>query len=324
MTIAPSDRDQLTKLLNEAHQNGGHVSEVDLGGLNHLVEHTPEDMTATVEGGMPIDVLQAKLREHGQWLPIDPPGSDTLTINSLIANNESGPRRFGYGTIREHLIGITAALADGRFIRSGGKVVKNVAGYDLMKLFVGNRQTLGIIVEATFRLRPLPEKEVILRHPCPTLEAASEKLEAILESGLDPIVLDLYRLPSSDLKDSDVPFDMVVGFAGSHAEVDWQVEQAEALGITTRADLEYDRQIRRIESRADLRKRSVLPSRIIEAIRESGEVSFVARLGNGILYYYGTPAASKPDLPTHLFQRIKAAYDPNNVFPSLSYDGDHQ
>jgi glycolate oxidase FAD binding subunit len=90
----------------------------------------------------------------------------TASIAEILNSNASGPRRLGYGTIREHLLGITVAMADGRLIHSGGKVVKNVAGYDLCKLFVGSRGSLGVLVEATFKVGPLPEVERFVAARC--------------------------------------------------------------------------------------------------------------------------------------------------------------
>ena len=116
-------------------------------------------MTATVETGITLAEFQRQTGKCGQWLAIDPPNPETATIADIINDNTSGPRRFGCGTIRDYLIGLTVVLADGTIIHSGGKVVKNVAGYDLMKLFVGAQGTVGVVVEATFKLRPLPESE---------------------------------------------------------------------------------------------------------------------------------------------------------------------
>src|SRR6185503_18282450 len=136
-----------------------------------------------VEAGITLAALQQKLSERGQWVPVDPPHADTLTIGALLAQNSSGPRRFGYGTIRDHLLGIKVVLADGRVIKAGGKVVKNVAGYDLCKLFVGSRGTLGAIVEATFKVLPKPETEKIVAATFPTLEALAEALEKLAVSS---------------------------------------------------------------------------------------------------------------------------------------------
>src|SRR2546423_14266551 len=101
---------------------------------NRIISHQPEDMTVSVECGLTLGALQERLAQARQWLPIDPPNSETVTIGDVLNRNSCGPHRFGYGTIREHLLGLTVALADGRMIHAGGKVVKNVAGYDLCKL----------------------------------------------------------------------------------------------------------------------------------------------------------------------------------------------
>ncbi len=155
------------------------------------VDHIPEDMTVTVAAEVTLAVLQDQLRARGQWLPIDPPAPDQLTIRVLLDGNASGPRRYGYGTIREHLLGLQVRLADGQVIRAGGRVVKNVAGYDLCRLFVGARGTLGTILEATFKVRPLPEAEIVLARSFPSLEEAGACLEAMVASELTPVVLDL-------------------------------------------------------------------------------------------------------------------------------------
>src|SRR4051794_27010938 len=105
-------------------------SSFDLRQMNRVLDLAPEDMTVTVETGVPLSVLQAKLAKYRQWLPIDPPNPESITIHDVLAKNLSGPRRFGYGTIRDHVIGMKVVLANGRIIKSGGKVVKNVAGYD--------------------------------------------------------------------------------------------------------------------------------------------------------------------------------------------------
>src|SRR5205085_5829061 len=128
--------------------------------------------------------------------PLDPPNSQTLSIERLLATNACGPRRFGYGTVRDYVIGMAVLLADGRMIHSGGKVVKNVAGYDLMKLFIGSRGSLGVIVEVTFKVLPLPETESFIEVRCNSLDEADQHIEAILKSPLVPVVLDLHNLTS--------------------------------------------------------------------------------------------------------------------------------
>ena len=254
-----------------------------------ILEYHPEDMTVTAEAGLLLSELQDRLRQSGQWLPIDPPFPERTTIGELLSENLSGPRRYGYGTIRENLLGLSARLADGRVIKSGGKVVKNVAGYDLHKLFVGSHGTLGAILQATFKVRPFPEKEIFLKGPLATLDQ-------ILESELSPIVIDL------------VPSNLVISFAGTREEVDWQVGVAKSFGITEPTTLDYERDF---WSRTPApSKLSVLPSRLIETLKTLGTDSFVARAGNGVIYYCGgTPPALRP--LDKVSARLLATFAPN-------------
>jgi FAD/FMN-containing dehydrogenase len=231
-----------------------------------ILEYHPEDMTVTAEAGLLLSELQDQLRQSGQWLPIDPPFPERTTIGDLISKNLNGPRRYAYGTIREHFLGLSARLADGRVIKSGGKVVKNVAGYDLHKLFVGSHGTLGTILQAAFKVRPLPEKELVLQAP-------PKALESVLESALTPVILDL------------IPSSLVLGFAGTGEEVDWQAQIAASLGITEPATLDYEREFWSRDPAPS--KLSVLPSRLTETINSLEADSFVARAGNGVIYYRG-------------------------------------
>ena len=124
--------------------------------LNQIVEHVPHDLTVTVEAGLPLITLQAALGQANQWLALDPNLDQAATIGGIIATNATGPRRLRYGGVRDQIIGVRVVLPDGTIAKGGGKVVKNVAGYDLPKLFTGALGTLGVIVSATFRLYPLP------------------------------------------------------------------------------------------------------------------------------------------------------------------------
>ncbi len=124
--------------------------------MNRFIAHEPADLVATVEAGLTLREFQERLAEAGQWLPVDPPDEEHATIGSVIATAAAGPQSFGYGPLRSFVIGLRSVLADGRHIKAGGNVVKNVAGYDLCKLFTGSYGTLGAITEVTFKLRPLP------------------------------------------------------------------------------------------------------------------------------------------------------------------------
>jgi glycolate oxidase FAD binding subunit len=263
-------------------------------------------MTVTVQAGMTLAALQAKLAKHGQWLAIDPPHAAKLTIGELIADNPSGPSRYGYGTMRDHLIGIEVALADGTLIHSGGKVVKNVAGYDLLKLFVGSRGSLGVTTQATFRLRPLPESERSVESRCDTLAQADAIIEAVLKTAVTPIVLDVHNLYG---------IKVVLGFAGSPEEVEWQLACVAELGITEDSSLDYDAQF--WGRPGVVQKISVLPSKICAALGELGDTPFVARAGNGVIYHRGAARARSEELPVALMRRVKDAYDPKHILPDV-------
>jgi glycolate oxidase FAD binding subunit len=305
MILNPANLPELSRQLAAAF---GRVTGVDLGALNRLVEHTPEDMTVTVEAGMTLAALQAQLKQRGQWLPVDPPNPERLTISDLINTNATGPRRFGCGTVRDYLIGITVVLADGSVIHSGGKVVKNVAGYDLAKLFIGSRGSLGVVVEATFKLQPLPEVEQFVQAQCASLEEAGLLIEAVIDSEITPVVLDLFSSVAQN-------FTVVLGFAGTRADVVWQLSKAGGLGFTEAASLDYE-----VTFWADSRPAhqvSVLPSKIIEAIRGLAGAPFVARAGNGVIHHRGAPAPHNGDLPLELMRRVKNAFDPNRILPDF-------
>jgi glycolate oxidase FAD binding subunit len=127
-------------------------------GLNRVVEHAAGDMTVTVEAGCTVAALQQHVAQRNQRLALDPLWPDRATVGGVLATNDGGSLSHAFGGLRDLILGVTVALPDGTLARSGGKVVKNVAGYDLPKLMVGAFGTLGVVTSATFRLHPLPEK----------------------------------------------------------------------------------------------------------------------------------------------------------------------
>ena len=137
-------------------RDGGEI-ELSTAGLTRVLEHEPGDLTAIVEAGIRLSELQAYLGEHGQMLALDPPGDPT--VGACLAADLSGPRRHRYGAMRDLVIGVTIVLPGGMVASSGGKVVKNVAGYDLGKLFSGSRGRLGLIARVALRLHPRPAAE---------------------------------------------------------------------------------------------------------------------------------------------------------------------
>jgi len=129
---------------------------LDMTALAGIVAHVPADLTVTVAAGTRFAEVRSALARAGQFLPLDPPHADAATIGGIVAANSNGFWRSRYGGVRDLLIGTTAVLGDGTVARSGGRVVKNVAGYDLNKLFVGSLGTLGVLVECTFKVLPRP------------------------------------------------------------------------------------------------------------------------------------------------------------------------
>jgi glycolate oxidase FAD binding subunit len=197
-----------------------------LSRLRAIVEHEPGDLTVTAQAGVVMHDLQAALGARGQWLSLDPPDADRATLGGVLAANASGPRRHLYGTARDLLIGVTAVTADGSIVRGGGRVVKNVAGYDLPKLFVGSFGTLGIVVEATLKLRPRPDDERLVAVPFDRLKDAGAAVRAILASDLIPNAIELMDAQAiRALGVESAPATLVVGFDGLAEQVDWQIAE---------------------------------------------------------------------------------------------------
>jgi glycolate oxidase FAD binding subunit len=159
---------------------------LDLSELNQILAVEPGDMTITVQAGVTLAQVQAALAPHGQWLPLDPPQAERASIGGILATNAFGPLRLGYGTARDWLVGIRVIDADAKQVCSGGKVVKNVTGYDLPKLHVGALGTLGVIVEATFKTSPRPEATRMVLVPVPE-PGALDKLLGPLFASTNPI-----------------------------------------------------------------------------------------------------------------------------------------
>lgn len=127
-----------------------------------VIDYSPADLTATVEAGLLLTDFNEVTKKERQWLPLDPPGFKSASLGAVAACNSSGALRLGFGTPRDYVIGLKLAHIDGTESKSGGRVVKNVAGYDLNKLYVGSYGTLAVMTELTFKLRPLAERSSTL------------------------------------------------------------------------------------------------------------------------------------------------------------------
>ncbi|MBD2563501.1 MULTISPECIES: FAD-binding oxidoreductase [Nostoc] len=207
--VYPRTQEQLAAVMATAHTNNWRVlpcgsgSKIGWGGLaksidvvvstkriNQLIEHAVGDLTVTVEAGMKFSDLQALLAKSRQFLALDPTATDSATIGGIVATGDTGSLRQRYGSVRDQLLGITFVRADGQIAKAGGRVVKNVAGYDLMKLFTGSYGTLGFISQLTFRVYPLPEASgtVVLTGKA---EAVSQAADILRGSALTPVQADL-------------------------------------------------------------------------------------------------------------------------------------
>ena len=159
--------------------------------MNKVLEHTPGDQIVRVEAGVKLEDLQEYISSSDQILAIDPPERGA-TIGGIVAANSSGPRRYRYGTIRDLIIGITVVLHDGTVAKAGGKVVKNVAGYDLSKLFTGSLGTLGIIATANFRLHPRPIAARTVGVEVAGPQQAQAAAQTIVHSQVEATAIDLH------------------------------------------------------------------------------------------------------------------------------------
>jgi glycolate oxidase FAD binding subunit len=158
--------------------------------LDRVLEHAAGDLVVRAQAGVRLADLQAALAPAGQWLALDPP-EPRATVGGVVAADASGPRRLRYGTVRDLIIGITVVLADGTVARAGGKVVKNVAGYDLAKLFCGSLGTLGMVAEATFRLHPLPAAAAVVTLQVEAPEQVGQATGRLARSPLEPSAVEL-------------------------------------------------------------------------------------------------------------------------------------
>lgn len=255
--------------------------------LDRLLEHEPGDLTATLQAGMTLTALQAALSRERQWLSLDPAFPERATLGGILATNAAGPRRHLYGTARDLLIGITVTEADGALVHGGGKVVKNVAGYDLPKLYVGSFGSLGVIVELTVKLRPLPEDDRLVLLTFESLKECGQAVRLLMGSDLVPSAVDLVdaeALQGLGLAPGEGGA-LLIGFDGFPEQVDWQAEETlrlfRDLGVAEHRLLdgvareEAWRVVREIGRRvfpapAAVVRLGVLPTQVVDVIEQGG------------------------------------------------------
>jgi len=248
----PETADALSLVCRLAHEEGwkirveGHGTwlpsdapadlAVSTRALDQVVSVSPADLVATVQAGTPLEALRRRLADEGMWLALDPPGRPERSLGSIIATATAGPLRHGFGPVRDHVLGCTVATGDGRLVHAGGRVVKNVAGYDLTKLQVGGFGGFGIIAEAHLRLRALPRADVTLlaRGTRDTLTSAAREAMA---AELVPATLELL----SPALAAEADWVLAARFVGTDAAVQGDVRRLGPIGNLAWQPLPADR-----------------------------------------------------------------------------------
>lgn len=258
--VAPQTAEEAGALLREANAQNwavvpfGSGSKLHIGNplkkfdvalslehFNQILEFEPQDLVVKVQAGCRLATLQARLAQDGLSLPIDPPWQDMATLGGIVSSHESGPLRFCHGTIRDYLIGISLIQPDGAWTKFGSRVVKNVTGYDMCKLYTGAFGTLGVLLDFYLKLKPLPpsEKTVVVKFK--GLAEAAQALSRLLSSPLLPAAVELLNPAALDfmnhslsLTQGDSGYAVVLRFGDVENSVQWQVEQLEKLwdGLT--------------------------------------------------------------------------------------------
>lgn len=203
---------------------------IDLRGLSGVIDYPHADMTITVRAGISAGVLRSVLAEHNQRLQLDIPQADRATLGGVYATNTCGPRRFGLGRPRDQIIGVSFVTTEGVEVKGGGRVVKNVAGYDFPKLLTGSMGTLGIITQMTLKVRPVPEASALVWALCADLGTVAGVLDALNTSAARPVAIEL--LSPASARSIGGPLNLpangwvlVVGLEDSAASVRWQRDQ---------------------------------------------------------------------------------------------------
>lgn len=279
------------------------VRRVDLQKMNSVVDYPARDMTVTVQAGMAVSELKKILAEEKQQLPIDEFDS-SISVGALVASDIAGPRQYGYGTLRDYVIGIEAVDGRGRVFHAGGRVVKNVAGYDLCRLMVGSRGSLGILTQVTFKLKPLPEQSVSRSYRFGDVADFETALTRLNVTAANPVLLDFQfasATPKQQRTDDSLegqelhPYALHVSVEGTPAACSWQVGQlrndcagGEEITSDRSSDLSADHHFCHVGygwQDGEVRIRT-FPSKLVAVATElgAGGYSSQGHAGNGILY----------------------------------------
>lgn len=300
----------------------------DTTALASVIDYPARDMTITAQAGITVAALQAELAKEGQWLPIDVASPEKATLGGAVATNACGPRRYGYGTLRDYVIGISFVTDDGVEVKAGGRVVKNVAGYDLMKLQIGALGTLGVVTQLTLKVKPKPEAGAAVAVSCDSASLGAV-LDALAASRTRPIAVEL-------LRPNDTEWAVTVGYEEKAAAVKWQVsalaDELKSLParITELPDASFIESNTALQLRAESRfigKLSVPPSKVAETVTKlPAHVTIHAHALTGVIWVHadapvegaearrGRAERKQPPQGWELMRHVKMTLDPDNVF----------
>jgi glycolate oxidase FAD binding subunit len=303
--------------LNYGHLPSQNGIAVSLAGLSKQIDYPNRDMTITLEAGMRVETLNKILKDQNQRLPIDIAQAHRATIGGAIATNASGPHRYFHGTLRDYVIGIEAVTADGTVFHAGGRVVKNVAGYDLCKLMVGSLGTLGIITSVTLKVRPCTETTSLIWATYDNFSEVDAVLENLLVSEARPVFLEVFNGKAAHqiIGESriNLPEDkpvLCLGIEGTEAEVGWQVKQLKreisSIGPDELTVLENDDATKLTSTIQEYQTSSddpisfqanLLPSHTMDFVQLATEfhVAVQSHAGNGIVLGHLPDDASTPE-----------------------------
>jgi glycolate oxidase FAD binding subunit len=292
-----SSLEEASALLAEAHARGHRVrigADLTLEGMQRVLEHEAGDLTCTVEAGIRLSALADALGTHGQRLALDPPGDPT--IGAVLAGNLSGPLRHRFGAPRDLVLGVTLVLADGTIASAGGKVVKNVAGYDLGKLVCGSLGSLALIGRVSLRLHPIPAAARTL--VAETADAAG-LVASLMGSPLQPSALDVLH-----------PGRLAVLFEGGETGVAAQMKGARGLvgGKETDGAIWEEARHRQGQSLGRVR---FAPGELAGTLASLDEA--VVRPAAGVAYVPEEVDSTLPHAVARLQERIRAEFDPRGV-----------
>ena len=268
-TIAPGDAAGIAQTIADCFHDGTPVYPVgggtsldyglpaklpgiglSLGGLTQIVDYPARDMTITVEAGITMQALAETLAAAGQRFPVDVPNAGQATLGGVVATNWNGPRRFGQGTVRDYVLGVQAVDGRGVGFKGGGRVVKNVAGYDFCKLLTGSLGTLGVITQLTLKLKPIPERLAWLVCRPHSLEDADRLVGELMNSQTSPAAVELLGGPAWEddaavtAKVATRQLALAVALEGTESEVIWMLDRLATewrqLGVAAPLRLEGD------------------------------------------------------------------------------------